>query len=85
MSASVPKTAVFVTFSMNSCKTEERKIRLFRQINSMVWCIICGCEPDETNCSDEHIILNAIGGHLKSFITKIKLLLVIVKRVGPFG
>ena len=32
----------------------------------MARCIVCGCELDETNCSDEHIILNAIGGHLKS-------------------
>ena len=32
----------------------------------MAKCIVCGCELREDNCSEEHIILNAIGGHLKS-------------------
>lgn len=32
----------------------------------MARCIVCGCELNDTNCTEEHIILNAIGGHLKS-------------------
>ena len=32
----------------------------------MARCIVCGCELSENNCSEEHILLNAIGGHLKS-------------------
>lgn len=32
----------------------------------MARCIVCGCELNETNCTEEHIILNALGGHLKS-------------------
>ena len=31
------------------------------------YCYICGSELTEENQSDEHIILNAIGGHLHSY------------------
>ena len=32
----------------------------------MANCYVCGCILDEKNASEEHIFLNAIGGHLKS-------------------
>lgn len=32
----------------------------------MAKCIVCGCELGEGNSCEEHILLNAIGGHLKS-------------------
>ena len=31
------------------------------------FCYICGDEITDKNCTDEHIILNAIGGHLHSY------------------
>lgn len=32
----------------------------------MARCIVCGCELNDSNSTEEHILLNAIGGHLKS-------------------
>lgn len=31
------------------------------------YCYICGDEITDNNCTDEHIILNALGGHLHSY------------------
>lgn len=31
------------------------------------YCYICGDEITDKNCTDEHIILNALGGHLHSY------------------
>ena len=41
---------------------ENEKIRN-RQLNE---CFVCGTELNATNSSDEHILLNALGGHLHS-------------------
>lgn len=44
---------------------------LYQKINDMksgkYYCYICGSELTEKNQSDEHIILNALGGHLHSY------------------